>query len=748
MTHVLTCAASLGLYLLVCVAALLAGHGLLRLLGLKASPRAVGLLAPLAGLALWSVLLSLAAVFRLPIRTVTPWLWLATVLLAGVGLRGLRSVLREAGPLLLLCAVLPVAVMAPWFWHGLSDYQGTAAPDGWAYIAAGQYLWEYSGGQEGGLAPLHQFGAAMETMRQVSFTLLGFLSPLVRAGDTQSVSALLQAWTLFVVACAVAFFWVVAAARTWVVVAATAIATLPGWVSNLIWANNFDNGLALAYVPALAGLLLAPLPRRWLLVGLFTAALLFTYTELAPIGLGAAGLVALPWLWSRRRQWRVGLRGAALAAVVAGALLLPKVGGLSAWMGAQYQASQGDSSGIRPGEFLFSGLLEPRFQPAAFWGLGGEHRVKWGHSLRQAIGAGLSVLLVAGLLAMFQKRRWGLTLATLLLGLGAGYFIVAQRYSYGAYKLILLDWWCLAGCLVCGAELLVTRPRWLGLRLGAAALALSLAVGLVAQGRHPRATGRYCASPNQNRRMADFRSLRNVKRALGDRPLLVAVDEWVAHEWAVYYLRDQPIHLANYRSYLAAEGLAPVMSRARRPALEEVEGILIDSNSEGWRGGPGWRLAWAGGPYQLWKVDAGQWALLSDVRNANGLERVNDHPFFWMGQGETVLEVVAGSAGEVTLSGRFAAGPSVIGTKERRLEVRSGSTRCNLTVRDETPLNLTISVPAGKSTITLLALDRPTVAVLPNGDRRPLVLGLGGVRLGFTPSAGSKPALTRRIPRE
>jgi hypothetical protein len=249
--------------------------------------------------------------------------------------------------------------------------------------------------------------------------------------------------------------------------------------------------------------------------------------------------------------------------------------------------------------------------------------------------------------------------------------------------------------------------------------------------------------------MADFRSLRDIKGLLGDRAVLVAVDEWVAHEWAVYYLRDQPIHLANYRCYLEAECLAPTMSRARRPALEEIEAILTDSNSEGWRGGAGWRLAWAGGPYQLWKVEAGQWALLTDVRNANGLERVNDQPFFWMGPGQTDIEVVAGSAGEVTLSARCMAGPSVTGTKERRLEIRSnGCTLCGLTVRDETPLTLTIPVPAGKSTITLLALDRPTLAMLPNGDRRTLVLGVAGLRLGFTPSAGGRPALTPRTPSE
>jgi hypothetical protein len=710
MTNAPALATSLGLYLLPCTAALLAGHGLLRLLGLKATPRATGLLAPAACLVLWSVLLALAVVLRLPIRTVTPWLWLTTLLLAGLGLRGLRSVLGEAGPLLVLCAVLPVVVMARCFWHGLDNCSGSFTPDGWSYVAVGQYLWTYSSGTEAGLVPLYQYASGFPAVRQVSSALLGLLSPLVRAGDTAAVSSLLQAWTLFVMACAVAYFWTVAAAQRGVVVAATALATLGGWVCNLVLASNFDNGLALACVPALAGLLLAPSRRRWLLLGMLAAALLYTYPELALLGLGMAGGIALPRLWAQRIRWRAGLSEAGLAACLAGLLLLPGAAPLGRFALHQYQATQTGSRG-RPGEGFFPGLLDPRCQPAAFWGLGGEHSIMRHNRLRQAIGIGASGLLAVGLLALWRQRQWGLALVTVFLGLGAAWFAVAQGYAYGAYKLILLDWWCLAGGVVWGADYLVTRWRWPVLRIGTAAAAASLATGLLTQSLYPDATSKYCASPNRDCLLSDFRHVRAVKAIVGDRPLLVAVEDWLANEWAVYFLRDHPLHLKVYRSYMSA--LAPIIDQARRPPLNDIAWVLTDDTSRGRCGGPGWRLAWSADPYRLWKVEGGSWVLLGEMKNVYGLGWANGLPFFWLGQGETDLDILTGSAGEVTLTGRCLAGPSLTGPKTRRLQVRSSDgSRHDLTTEEGSLFSLTLPVPAGKSTITLVATDRPNRTIL------------------------------------
>jgi hypothetical protein len=175
--------------------------------------------------------------------------------------------------------------------------------------------------------------------------------------------------------------------------------------------------------------------------------------------------------------------------------------------------------------------------------------------------------------------------------------------------------------------------------------------------------------------------------------------------------------------------------------------VLTDGTSSRWPGGHGLRLAWSGGPYRLWEVERGQWALLSEIRNPNGLELIGGVPFFWMGKEESVLEVVAGSAGEVTLTARAQMGPSVTGRNTRHLQVRGSDGSCrDLTTAEGSPFALTLPVPAGKSTITLVATDQPTVAVLANGDCRTLLLGVEDLRLDLTPAAASAQSVLARRP--
>src|SRR5262249_19121723 len=150
--------------------------------------------------------------------------------------------------------------------------------DGWAYVATGQYLWDYPRGTHAGLSPLYQFADTLAEHRHISFSLLGFFSPLVRAGQTYAVSTLFQAWALFAVTCAVALYWVAGGQRTGRAAAVTVLSTLAGWMTTLVWCNNFDNTLALAYMPALGAVLQCLEPRRWrwwLLVGGLLAGILY-----------------------------------------------------------------------------------------------------------------------------------------------------------------------------------------------------------------------------------------------------------------------------------------------------------------------------------------------------------------------------------------------------------------------------------------------------------------------------------------
>jgi len=207
---------------------------------------------------------------------------------------------------------------------------------------------------------------------------------------------------------------------------------------------------------------------------------------------------------------------------------------------------------------------------------------------------------VIGLIELIRQRRWGLASTAGLLTLGAVYYIVAQNYSYGAYKLITINWWCLAWTLVVGAEAALARlipsPLRAGQRVG-----LTLIVGgilLAAQ-----ITSYVIRDPHQSLDDAYFHQVIAIKPLIGDSPVRVVVDDWRANEWAVYYLRDTPMDLALYRDYMAQAHVIPFMQRAAAIDPNAVRYVLADAKmNEQDASVRGWQKKWMGGPYALWQM--------------------------------------------------------------------------------------------------------------------------------------------------
>jgi hypothetical protein len=154
---------------------------------------------------------------------------------------------------------------------------------------------------------------------------------------------------------------------------------------------------------------------------------------------------------------------------------------------------------------------------------------------------------------------------------------------------------------------------------------------------------------------------------------------------------------------------------------------------------------WPRGKFQLWKRGEGAWALPLGVANPNGLESEEGRPYFWAGQGETTVEVLAGAAGDVTLRGDFSPGPSLPETGVRRLRVRTSGGFEDVFVTSGGPGEITVPVAAGKTTVTLEPLDRPSVPALPSGDARPLLLRVSDLSFRFVARGagprGKKPAV-------
>lgn len=586
------------LYVALIAISLFAGASLLRLWKLENIDGSL-LLAPALGQVFWVIGLGITVALRIPIKDSAPWLWGATGVLALMGLPAVRAMLRSSDfKIVLLCAALPLVAMPVYFLKGLTDYLGSISPDGWHYVAFGQYLWQYSRGMEGGLAPLYQYAAHMNGGRFLAAGLLAFFSPLIRAGDTQPASLLFQAWALYILAVGVAFYWRVTGQSLRIGLAATALATVAGWMTNLIWANNYDNLLSLVYLPILAAVL-AVMGWHWrsfLLLGVLLAASLYAYAELAPFIIGGAVISVMPRLWRERLLWRRWLSGAIGTGIVVIVLLSPWGSTLLSYIQSQFNSTLALST--RPGGGAFRGLVMLKYQPAAFWGLGGENQFIRFADILNVLGYGLSLIALVGLARLVRQKRWGFLAMTFFLLLGAFYYIVIQNYEYAAYKFLTIDWWALAGILVIGAErslALFTRVNPRAVEIG-----LVLFVGLLAIDAQASAQALRLSAPSLQ--VSDYRQVSAIKEIVGREPVRVWVDDWVANEWAVYFLRDVPIDLAVYRMYMAQAHVIPFMERALKVDAN-IRYTLTDKNADL----PSidnqvWRKVWSGGVYVLWQA--------------------------------------------------------------------------------------------------------------------------------------------------
>lgn len=601
----------------------LAGVGVTACLRTPFDPTTRLLIGPAFGQALWAIALGSGVGFGLPVSTFAQWLWGATLVLAVAGAWQLRSSPSADGsramsprPALLIALVwlVPMLVMGPYFRHGLADYPGSGLPDGWAYAAYGQYLWSFANGTEGGLAPLYQYASTLSSTRTIASAQLGMLSLLNHAGDVELGFGLLQAAGLAAYASAVAAFCRTRELGSGATGIAVVVTVVSGWILDVVWANNLDNLLALVYAPALATMALWPRPDTagwWLGVAWLSAGVLHTYPEMGIAVLVCAALSAGAFMASSGRGHRRWLAFAA-GALVLFLLLMPSIGGLVTLLERQSTAASAIGE-PRPGEGMFLGLIAPRHVLAGWWALGSEHGYERVLVPRTMLALTLSVLVAAGIQTAVRQRRLA-SLVWLALPLGLAPFLAGvEGYPYGAYKAILMGWWFLVVLLVQGAvSLTSTRAR----------LTVSLIVWLVVAALPGAAAARLLFAPVSRSfrmprppSMAVFRQLQDIDTIVQTNPVLIAVQEEEASEWAVYYLRHLTTSVLTRDRYMRPKAAA--MARSTSVNLDAVRWVLTDAES-GARAGVGadWTKRWSSERYVLWETSPGAGRALESVFSA------------------------------------------------------------------------------------------------------------------------------------
>lgn len=707
-------------YLLLCIISILAGRGILRLIGVKIEPHVSPYLSPVITLTFWAIFLGWGILLGFSVKQLWIIGWLATILLAIIGFRrGDYRFSKGEGVLLATAVFIPVGLMFPYFWYGIRTYLGSWAPDGWSCIAFGQYLWEYPKGAEGGLAPLYQYASHLSATKFIAGSLLGFFSPLTGLkGDTQASSGYFLAWALFVFSSSCMFFIRTKNFSGKLQFAYVGLCVFSGWLLHMLIANNYDNALILPFLPTLGGVIafIDPHDRRWAIVlAMLVAGIIYCYPEMSAFVLAGALFFMLQRILSEKNllgRWLILLILAGSGALL---LALPWLKSFVQFLQNQL-ATTIQNQGLRPGEGMFRDLLSLKYGLVAFWG--------FSHSfLSYLLASVLSILSVWGVFKLFRKKEWGLGSVIILLFCGAMFMIVRSRYDYGAYKFILLNWWGVSFAAILGVHAFLTRFN--GKKYKASLMAVFILLFGI--------TGtRICAFDKsvKPKSIATYKQVKEIKNIVKGEGVIVDVEDGIANEWAVYFLRDTPIHLLQYRIYMEQPHVTPFMERARHIDILGASFLLSDDKNID--GSVTMSLLWEGGPYRLWKVSKRNWIAITGVGNANELEEWHGSQGFRVGKGDLKIRLFSARNGYAIITAELSRGQSLADKSAMRILISTskGFEKPVIISRDG-PHDFKIPVVRGKNNVTLHLLENPTMTRSPSGETRPLLLEVKGLKVGL-----------------
>ncbi|MGH7265646.1 MAG: hypothetical protein ACREMB_12460, partial [Candidatus Rokuibacteriota bacterium] len=718
---------------LLLAAALATGLGVLALLRLAPDPSRRLVLAPFAATLVWALSGNLLVRFGLTMAQATPWIGAASLGLAVPGLVSLAR--RRPRPVVVATLAggigLAVGLVAwPYFARGLTAHVGAVNPDTAYITATATAYWHY--GLDGTaprppyferLAPhLNGLGPA----RNHSYVLLALFSLLVRAGDTLFVRNLLACWSILVLACSLAFYWMswrtawratdTPPGRPGALVAYVVLTVAVGWAAVPALVGNWDNALLVSVGPVLAGLVAEA--RRGsgfpLFLGATAAYGVYTYPELAPI----LGLILLPLYLPPPAEVapRRLVLGYAAAAGIALVVLAPGVKPL--WRFVEGQRAAAVAPGMRPGGAFAAGLATSPGDPSAWWALGAEHGARQDARWPRVYGTLLAGLVLTGVLRLARHGHWRQVAAFGLMTGGLVYFMLVDRYGYAAYKVLTVGWWLVGHGLVEGGVAVLAAagagPGPLGLfrrRAAVGALALLFVACIVASERR-RVVEYFQESvlPSQPS-LAALARLRSAAASQPATDVLVtgALDHPFALPWIFYALRDTPL-----RAYHEATRPHPVPGGAPWPEGPLPRSLLLPSPDV--RGVP---HRFTTGEFAL--VDLASSAVIVHVESPNGLERWGT----WLGTEPITISLLGGAALPVALTFEARPGPSRPESARRRLVLRAGPRELGrLEIDRPTSVAFRFVTRGGRETVALSTPDTPTVAAMPNGDTRPLLVSI------------------------
>jgi len=194
------------------------------------------------------------------------------------------------------------------------------------------------------------------------------------------------------------------------------------------------------------------------------------------------------------------------------------------------------------------------------------------------------------------------------------------------------------------------------------------------------------------------------------------VDNSLDYIWSVYFLRESKMVLTGYRSYMNFPWVIRFLKRAYVPPNDEHAFYLSDTPQD--------HSVWTNGCFYLTR--GGSFPKIEKVINPNGLENVNQLPFVWVGNRPTTFMISVPKEDVYLLTAKkIIPGPSIPDNSVRTIRIVDSYGEKLVTV-DKDMKFFELRLKKGLNKVEMVCLDTPKVAVLPNRDKRPLLLGIQG----------------------
>ena len=736
------------LFLILLTAGFSVGLGLLSLLRVPADPIRRLLLGPYAATLFWALSGTLCVRLGASTRAAAPWIVGASAVLAVAGMLNFWRARRRfasakaAGYVAALLVAFALTAL-PYFQRGLAAHLGSPNLDTVNYTSVSAAMWRY------GLdAPpnVPQYFDRLRTSvfrlgegRNNTFVLLGLFSMLEDPGEPLFVRNLFVCWSLLVLVFTLAYYrttWNApdnpgAEPITFFSLLYVVLTVGLGWATIPAFVGNWDNALLVSLGPALAGLA-AEWSRQQshapLLLGANLAFGVYTYTELAPL----ASLFVLPQfvrnLLPRPTRAATAIRYAS-AIAVALILLAPAANPL--WTYFQHQrAAAAKITGVRPGGSFAGGLALRADDPSAWWALGAEHGLTPGFAGRWAAIA-LTALTFGGLVHLVRRKRWAELVSLGLVTLSISYFIFVDAYGYAIYKILSVSWWIVglvvtegfAVAFFSGRRSSAAFPR-AALR-GATTTALVLLILACLVLSRDNRTASYFPGWTFERQptIAALVRLKAAASRLPPTDTLVpdVTGDGLVTPWIFYALKDSPLRL-----YHGPAVRTSVVAGAKWAVSDVLPATTLLSVADL----DGGRLRFRTPEFAL--VESDSVVVIERIGSPNGHEAWGT----WLGTKPITISFWAMPGREVALTFDAEAGPSLPQRTRRRLTiVTSSGQRSQLEFDRKGTIVFPFVTRGGNEALTVSTPDAPTVSVLPNGDIRPLLVGVRNLDLTFRRAA-------------